>query len=503
MNKGQQAFSASRFALLTPEEMYKADKMAVAAGVASTKLMEEAGRQVFAHAAAMAGQGERFIVLCGPGNNGGDGYVAARLLREAHFEVVVASFFPVAKLKGDAKWAFEGWGGEVLQHLPELRKGDIVIDALFGAGLSKEVSGEALLWVRAVNASQARALSVDLPSGASGETGAILGEAIKADVTVSFYRAKPGHYLYPARGYVGKLYIENIGIEEEVLKGIQPKLFLNHPDLWLDDYPLIGSDGHKYKRGHLGVISGEMYKTGAARLAAMAGLRMGAGLVTLHCPHDALGVAACQLTAVMLRDIEAKGAWKVTLDDGRNNAFVIGPGGGVNATTAKYVADALKADKHLVLDADALTSFEHKPEKFLSLIGKSKGNMVLTPHDGEFARLFPDLVKTTSKVERARAAARLSGAIVVLKGADSVIAAPDGRAFINAGNAPYLATAGTGDVLSGMIGGLLAQGMKGFEAAAAAVYLHAKAGEALGIGMIAEDIEKALPKILRQHIIKE
>ncbi len=484
--------------LLTTAEMAEADRLTIAAGVPGMDLMETAGRAVAERAAMLPGR--RVAVVAGPGNNGGDGFVAARLLAERGYRVRVILVGDRGRLKGDAARAAEHWTGPIEKAGPEkLVDCDLIIDALFGAGLDRDVTGEPRAMIEAMNAAQAPAIAVDLPSGINGTTGAIMGVAVKAAQTVTFFRRKTGHLLLPGRAHCGPIHVADIGIPDSVLETIKPATFANDPALWSGAFPLPRIEGHKYSRGHAVVVSGGLSTTGAARLAARAALRAGAGLVTIASPREALSVNAAASLAVMVRPVDGAVELEEFLKDKRRNAVVLGPGGGVGKPMREQVAAALASEAAVVLDADALTSFAGDLAGLASMIGKhAGGGIVLTPHEGEFARLFNvlnEVHKAKDKLEKDRLAARNCGAIVLLKGADTVVAGPDGRATI-ADNAPtYLSTAGAGDVLSGLIAGLLAQGMPGFEAASAAVWLHGEAAKAFGPGLIAEDLSEALPKV--------
>ena len=490
--------------LLTPAEMGRADRAAVAAGAASMDLMERAGAAVAQEAARMARSGGRVLVVCGPGNNGGDGFIAARLLRGWGYRVEIALLGEVAALKGDAAEAAGRWGGAIAPLAgANFGRADFVIDALFGAGLDRDITGAALACIEAMNASGRPILSVDVPSGLDGATGAPRPVAVRADASVTFFHLKPGHLLAPGRTLCGRLALADIGIGAEVLASIDPKTFANVPALWRASFPALRPEGNKYSRGAALVLSGAGHATGAARLAARAALRAGAGLATLASPPDAVSVNAAQVTAVMVAPFEGVEGFEKLLADVRRNAIVLGPGAGIGPATKELAAAALaegEAPRTIVLDADALTSFALEAETLAGLIRRGGRAAVITPHEGEFTRLFSgveSVVQATNKLARARAAAHCLGAVVLLKGPDTIVAAPDGRAAIGCDLPPTLATAGSGDVLAGLIAGLAAQGMPAFEAACAAVWLHGAAARALGPGLIAEDLPEALPAALR------
>ncbi|MDB5626599.1 MAG: hypothetical protein JWR73_2401, partial [Tardiphaga sp.] len=406
-------------------------------------------------------------------------------------------------LTGDAALAAAEWRGPLLPFDPgALGDPALIIDAIFGAGLNRPPKGEPRAMIDAINASGAPILAIDLPSGINGDTGAVMEVAIRATETVTFFRRKPGHLLLPGRVHCGLVRVIDIGIDESVLDQIEPATAENGPDLWGAFVPVPKIDGHKYARGHAVVVSGEMSKTGAARMAARAALRGGAGLVTVASPTDALAVNAVALTAVMLTATDTARQFATLLDDERLNAVVIGPGAGISERTRAFVLAVLAAGRSAVLDADALTSFAEAPETlFAAVKAAPQADVVLTPHEGEFSRLFSainDHSKVKSKLERAREAAILSGAVVLLKGADTVIASPDGRAAISSNAPPWLATAGAGDVLAGLIGALLAQRVPAYEAACIGVWMHGEAGSEAGPGLIAEDLPEVLPAVTRR-----
>ncbi len=485
--------------LLTTEEMGRADRLAVAAGVESLALMENAGRAVALEAGQMLARGARVSVICGPGNNGGDGFVAARYLQESGFDVAVALLGPRDALKGDAAAVARRWTGRVDPlAFASCEGAQLIIDALFGAGLARPLEGTAATTVEAINRSGAPVLAVDVPSGLDGSTGETAGPVVQATRTVTFFRRKPGHLLMPGRILCGDVRVAAIGIPDTVLDEIHPLTWANDAPLWQPFLPHPSPLGHKYDRGHALVVSGPMEHTGAARMAARGALRIGAGLVTVASPLDALYVNAAHLTAIMLLPMQGADGLSVILADTRKNAVLLGPALGVGEETCTLVEAALASGAATVLDADALTSFAEDASALARAIIETPDRpVVMTPHEGEFHRLFPDLAEG-SKLARAREAAAHMGAVVVLKGPDTVIASPDGRAAINEDAPAWLATAGAGDVLGGFVVGLLAQGMPAFEAACAAVWLHGATADSFGPGLIAEDLPERLPEVLRR-----
>src|SRR3954470_11126616 len=488
--------------VLTTTEMERADRLTITAGTPGFALMMSAGQAVAEAAMGLVEEGP-IMVVAGRGNNGGDGFVAAAELAARGRDVSVILLCERDSLHGDAALAARGWKYPVLPFNPQaIGKPALIIDALFGAGLNRPVKGDPFEMIEAINANGAPVLAVDLPSGISGTTGAVMGAAINAVETVTFFRRKPAHLLMPGRKHCGRVRVADIGIDPRVLAEIRPQTSEIVPESWRKSFPVPGIDGHKYARGHAVVVSGELASTGAARLAARGALRAGAGLVTVASPRDALAVNAAALTAVMVRAIDTPVEFAELLDDRRFNTCVIGPGAGISERTRDFVHTALSAQKHLVLDADALTSFAEQPDRlFESIKASADPQVVLTPHEGEFPRLFSDLSNKNpgrSKLERARDAAQRAGAVVLVKGADTVVAAPDGRATI-ASNAPaWLATAGAGDVLAGIIAGLLAQDVDAFEAASIGVWMHGEGAREAGPGLIAEDLTEVLPAVFRR-----
>ncbi len=441
--------------LLTPAQMYAADAAAIASGITEQHLIENAGRAVAEEIIRRYGA-RKTVVLCGPGNNGKDGLVAARCLKEWGWPVTISD---------------------------DLTGAGLIIDALYGAGLNRDFPKDL---ANRINAAGVPIVAIDVPSGLDGLTGHPRSASVKADLTVTFFRKKPGHLLLPGRDFCGDVVVADIGIPESTLGKINPRLWENtRPAL---PHPTLAS--HKYSRGHAVIVSGPRFNTGACRLAASAALSIGAGLVTIAGREDELLIHAAHTTAVMLAQTENALALAMLLNDRRRNAVCIGPAAGVGSATAAKVRAVLASAAATVLDADALSSFAPAPgELFAAIAEDSARPVVITPHEGEFARLFMDLTNVSqAKHERAILAAKRSGAIVILKGGDTVVASPDGRAVINGNAPPSLATAGSGDVLAGLVTGLLAQGMEGFEAACAAVWLHGDAAGRCAASLTAETL---------------
>lgn len=477
--------------LLTPLQMEQADRLAIAAGVSGVQLMNAAGRAV-AHAVMQRVEKGRALVLCGPGNNGGDGFVAARYLRNAGWQVDVACLTGIENLTGDAAHHAALWQGPVLsfRDVADDVACNVVIDAVFGAGLSRPLPDNVAGLLQRFAATGTPVCAVDVPSGLDGATGRALGHVTPASFTVTFFRFKPGHCLMPGRSLCGERVLADIGIPASVLPSIGCRVAENGPHGWLHEFPWPADHAHKYQRGHVLVI-GSAQMTGASRLAAMAAGRMGAGLVTVAVPAQVWPVYAASLLTVMVEPLQDSDDLAPALNDVRRNTVVAGPGAGCSERTRRQVLQVLHAARPTVLDADALSAFADDPGVLLRAL---HDQCVLTPHAGEFARLFDS---HDDKLGSALHAARTAGCVVVYKGPDTVIAAPDGRAAINTNAPAVLATGGTGDVLAGFIAGLLAQGMPTFQAACAAVWLHGEAAARVGQGLLAHDLPDALPQVLQ------
>jgi len=487
--------------LVSPDAMGQIDKAAADSGLDSFGLMQAAGAHVAAILLAHFPCVQRAVVLCGPGNNGGDGHVAARLLAESGVDTVRFGFEP--KPGGDAARARAAYPG-VLPPLKDWQpcEGDVIVDALFGAGLDRPVDTVVAAVIERVQQAKTPVIAVDLPSGLSGRTGEPTGACFNAAHTVTFAALKPGHLLMPGRALCGQMHLCDIGIPARLIASGDP-VWRNHPGLYTSQVPASDASQHKYSRGHLVVFSGSLISSGASRLSATAGLKSGAGLVTMATAPSAVMVQATHLTAIMQRAIRDEAELGDWLSDTRLSAFVIGPGFGDLDKARAYTAMLAETGHPVVLDADGLTAFAMDTDELAELFSGDT-RLVVTPHEGEFRRLFAALANdgALSKIDRARTAAVSLNAVVVYKGADTVIAAPDGRVAVNADAPAWLATAGSGDVLSGVIGGLLAQDMPAFEAACAGVALHSDAGNRAGRGMTAEDLPdhiKLLERVAPKH----
>ncbi len=481
-------------ALYSVAEMNEADRLTIKAGISSLTLMETAGlsvaRIIKNHLAPVC-----TLVLCGPGNNGGDGFIIGRILKELGWEVRVGLLGTKDQLKGDVALAADGWTGILEFAAPNLLEGTrLVVDAMFGAGLNRELTGEALAIVEAMKIRRERGdcriVAVDVPSGLDGNTGQILGCVAPADFTVTFHRAKPGHLLMPGRSLCGDIKIMDIGISECAINAVRPNQSRNNPSVWSDELPVRSAGDHKYSRGHA-LINGGSQMTGAALLAAEAARRVGSGLATITSDPISANIYRSHILGGLVSVCGRASDFEKLLSNQRHNAILIGPGNGVTENTKKFAEIALASQKPVVLDADALTVFSERVEHLARVI---LGQVVITPHEGEFRRLFPKF-DNLDKLSKARRAAEILDAVVVLKGVDTVIADSTGFALINENAPPWLATGGSGDILAGTITGLLAQGMSPFLAAAAAVWLNGEAAAKVGPNLLAEDLPVSMGNV--------
>ena len=477
--------------------MQAAENAAIASGILSFSLMEQAGIACAEAAMRLFSRGG-VLLLCGPGNNGGDGYVAAKRLRELGWPVRVMALIPEGGLKGDAARAAAEWGGPIEPFAPEAIGSPVfIMDAMFGVGLNRPLDGPAAAMIQTIGAAGIPVLAIDVPSGLPGDTGRPLGPVLAARSTVTFCRKKPAHLLEPGRSLCGQVIVADIGVPDSVLGGLDLKVFENEPELWAGKLIWPGAGSHKHGRGKLAVWAsgprrGPSLSCGAPRLSAAAGLRAGAGWVTLvSLPDDIppLGVDAAAILHGAVGSIE-----DLTQAFGAHQAAIIGPGMGQFSEVRDVVTAALKGGQASVVDADAITAFRDDPKALFAALPE---RAVLTPHLGEFVRLFPGIWEAApEKLTAALRAAESCGRIILLKGPDTVIAAPDGRARVNVHATPFLASAGTGDVLAGIIGAFLAQGMDAFDAASAGAWIHGEAGRRIGPGLIADDLPGVLPDIL-------
>jgi len=471
--------------IITVEQMRAIDEASAVAGVPTRTLMENAGRAV-AEAIVRRYPQQPTAVLCGPGNNGGDGWVAARVLREMGWPVWVETLVARDALKGDAADAANAWRGETFELGKSGRTAALYVDAFFGAGLSRPLDGETARL--AVRLPATRVVAIDVPSGVNGDDGNPIGDVcFEAALTVTFVRKKPAHILMPGRAWCGEVVVADIGAPEEVVAAQDITLRENDPSLWVLPWP--EADTHKHERGHVMVASGGHTRTGAARLSARSAMRAGAGLVTVLSPVDAVAENAAQLTAIMLREADGEASYAEAART--SQAMVIGPAFGTSDAHYKLLLAAMNVQPRcpLVLDADAITLLAPMTHGL-------DARDVMTPHIGEFRRAFPGIWSNSpNPIEAACAAAAYARCVVLLKGPSTVIAAPDGRAIVNTTGTPFLATAGSGDVLAGLIAGLIAQGMASFEAAATAAWVHGRAGEALGPGLTADELPDILPLV--------
>ncbi|MBX2837614.1 MAG: NAD(P)H-hydrate dehydratase [Gammaproteobacteria bacterium] len=479
--------------------MRSADELTIKSGMSGFQLLSAAGARVFEFVKAQFDLDSRILVACGTGNNGGDGMIAAQLLLDEGFDVNVALLGESKDIVGDTRLALDQLTVPLLNVIEtDLSNYTLVIDALLGTGLNRPITGELARWITSVNSRALDVVSVDLPTGINGDSGEIMNVALEAEHTVTFFKPKLGHLLYPGRFHCGNLHTTDIGIVDRVLDSVQPDVYVNSQELWSDSLPALDWRSNKYTRGHTVVVAGDA--DGAARLAARAALRTGSGLVTLACSSRKADVVGGQVTAEMIEIVDSTDQLMNLLADSRITAIVIGPGMAVGSQTREMVSVVLKGSAPVVLDAGALTSFSAHRDALFEMVSRSLQAVVLTPHAGEFHRLFSSVTENplTSKVTLAVKAAHQSGATVVSKGPDTVVAEPGGLSCINTNAPPWLATAGSGDVLAGTIAGWLAQGVDTFLSASMGVWLQGRAAAEFGPGLIATDIAEQYPQVLQK-----
>lgn len=477
--------------LLSRSQMQAAEQFIFALGTQSLVMMEQAGQAAADYIRSRHPKPCPVLVCCGPGSNGGDGFIIAEILRKNAYPIQVACLVDIKTLNGNARQAAVRYRGTIIDfHQIDLSARPLIVDAIFGIGLKKAIEGPAAAAIQAINDANLSVIAIDIPSGIDPDSGAVMGIAIKASATISFGAKKYGHLLLPGRLCSGEVHVADIGITPSAMDAVSPLVFDNQEKHWMADWPEPQPEFNKYHRGHTLILGGSMLHAGAAKLAGLAALRVGAGLVSIIAGEKDIAVYAQSALSLMTKKLSS---WSKLIADERNPVFVIGPGLEPLKLIRDKVLDALRAQKRVVLDAGGLTAFADKPERLFKAI---QSPCILTPHSGEFAKIFSSIDASHNKLVQAQTAAKTSGAVVILKGFDTVIAAPDGRSAINS-NAPcQLATAGSGDVLAGLCGGLLAQGMESFAAACAAVWIHAEAAQQQKSGLIAEDLLKYLPKVL-------
>jgi len=464
--------------LLTVEDIRRAEEAALSEGISLETLMENAGHAV-AEVIFKEFSKRPVLILVGPGKNGGDAKIVAQVLKKNKWPVEVLS----------------------LTHLPPCEKiqqlideSHLIVDGLFGIGLDRPVEGEALKLIELVNESQKPVVAIDIPSGIEANSGTVLGDAIKATHTVTFLRAKPGHFLLMGRLHTGKLILKDLNVPEKIIP--QSSYYLNTPALWLDAIKEPQPTDHKYTRGAC-MIMGNGSMPGAVKLAALAARRVGTGLVRLTCKAEDYPIFASTTLGDIITPIASAKKFLELVKDDHFNALLWGTGAFPTESTRQQALLLLSLKKACVLDGGALSSFEGRT---LELTGHLHENVILTPHEGEFIRLFPHLGFLKNKVEKAHKAHKAAveaGATIVLKGYDTIIASPQGEVIINANAPATLATAGTGDVLAGLMAGLLAQGVPPFKAAAAAVWIHGECASRRGLGLIVEDLLGEIPGVLQ------
>lgn len=489
--------AAFMFEILTAEEIRRAEKITIDGGTSGFDLMQAAGNAVAAEITSTIDPCP-VLVLCGPGNNGGDGFIIAAKLKSLSWAVRVACLVKKTALKGDAAQAAQKWDGEIeaLNSNLALRDSKLVIDAIYGTGFKGALEPELITLLDKIRTKKCAVVAVDVPSGVEATSATVAEGTLKADLTITFARRKPVHLIAPARHVCGRILRKDIGIADETISQTGSNCFENNPALWLANFPVPDHASHKYSRGHALVYAGSE-RTGAGCLAAMAAQRAGAGIVSIACAPAVRQICATARASLLVENCADVETFKELLRDQRKTATVIGPGAlGCDITAEalrEYTLAALAHNRACVLDGDIFTAFADKPVTLFEKLDPARH--VLTPHAGEVLRLYGDF--KGSKLDQARSAASKSNAVIVFKGSETVIAEPSGLAVVDIGGPPTLATAGSGDVLAGLIAGLAAQGMPVFFAACAAVWLQGAAARKAGLGLVAEDIISLIPQVLR------
>ncbi len=496
-------------AIFTSKSSYELDRLCVRRGIKFLDLMENAGKSAFTKIEktiipSLKEFNKKILILCGPGNNGGDGLVIAKYLLKSGYKVDIS--FPIS-----SKSKINKYSNNKLKNLDispqkfddlNLIKYSMIIDSIFGIGLSRNFSSNLIKIVEKINKAKACKVSIDIASGINSDSGDLMPISIKANHTITFVAPKVGHYLLPGKINSGNIHVVSIGEKKsEILRATRlSKVELNIPESWIKKFKWPSKFDHKYKRGHILVKSGPLTSTGASRLAAVSALRSGAGVVTLASETSALEVNASHLTSVMLKEINNTEEFFNFVKEKKIKTLIIGPGSGVNQMIKELVIRAIKEEIEFVLDADGLTSFEKNPNELFDLLRKrrKRNNIILTPHEGEFNRLFK--FDNMNKIDKANKAADITNSTILFKGNDTIISSPKKITLLARESSPFLSTAGSGDVLAGICGSFLAQGMKSHFAAGAASWLHNEVGIESGPGLIAEDMNKFLSKVISKQL---
>ena len=497
--------------IFTSESSYELDRLCISRGITFSDLIENAGKSAFIKIEkkiipSLKEFNNKILILCGPGNNGGDGLVIAKYLLKSGYMVDIC--FPILN-----KSKINKYTNEKLKNLDicaqkfndlNLNKYSMIIDSIFGIGLSRNFSNTFIKIVEKINKTKSCKVSIDIASGINSDSGNLMPISIKANHTITFVAPKIGHYLLPGKINSGKIHVVSIGEKKSEISKAKKlsKVKLNIPETWIKNFKWPSMTDHKYKRGHILVKSGPLTSTGASRLAAVTALRSGAGAVTLASETNALAVNASHLTSVMLKEINNTEEFFNFVKEKKIKTLIIGPGSGVNQMVKGLVIRAIKEEIEFVLDADGLTSFEKNPDELFDLLRKrrKRNNIILTPHEGEFNKLFK--FGKMSKIDKANKAADITNSTILFKGNDTVISSPKKITFLSKESSPFLSTAGSGDVLAGICGSFLAQGMKSHFAAGAASWLHNEIGIQAGPGLIAEDMNKFLSKVISKQLMR-
>jgi len=471
------------------------DKRTIKKFIPGYKLMENAGGVIFKIIKKKFKKKKKIKILCGPGNNGGDGFVVAKLLEENGFQdVELFCLVTKNKLKGDAKIAANNFNKNLKSFNDfKISSNDLIIDGIFGSGLKRNISGNLKKIIEKINLKKPYCISIDTPSGINGDTGEIQGTALKSNDTITFTTKKPGHLLSPGSEYCGNVIVGDIGINLEKLS-FKPRIFENHPDNWRSKFPWPNQKSHKYTRGFSLIICGEKM-TGASRLAARAAARIGCGLLCLGVPRKSFNIYSTENPIALIEIVDDKKDLNNLLKDKRINTILIGPGFGISKKKLELILKVVKEKKRLiVLDADALKN------NFKKILLKNKTKIVITPHEGEFLQVLKDLnIKNKkNKFSIVIEFIKKTKINLILKGNKTLICSQDGKISINTNTSPFLATGGSGDVLAGMITGLISQGMDIFNACCASVWIHGEIGRMKGPGLIAEDLPEMIPKVLKK-----